>query len=99
MHLTHKSEPSIQTTDLEACATFVYANRLVADILKDKAQKLFDVVQSVDDRALKNHLEDIARTSLLRALTHERLANLQERDMGSRCHCAGISWGSQTLLM
>ncbi|SEB49707.1 hypothetical protein SAMN05443244_0815 [Terriglobus roseus] len=77
----------MQAIDLESCLTFVYANRLAADILKDKAQKLFETLSSVNDSVLRASLEYTARSSLLRALRHERLANLQERDMGSRCYC------------
>ena len=42
--------------ELEACVTFAYANRLVAQILKDKAQQLFDVVRDLDNIPLKNSL-------------------------------------------
>ena len=85
-------------TDLEVCATFVYANRLVADILKDKAEKLFNVLHASENVELRIRLIDIARTSILLALRHERLANLQERGMGAKCHCTGVSSASQRIM-
>lgn len=74
--------------DLEACWAYIYAHRLVADLLKSKAQKLLDTLCDVKDSELREQLVDIAESSVHIAREHERLAALQERDMGKRCHCA-----------
>jgi hypothetical protein len=74
------------TLDLEACSSFVYANRLAAALLKAKAHQLLETLQALDETESKECLRTIARNSLARATQHERLAELQERDMGVRCH-------------
>ncbi|SEB90926.1 hypothetical protein [Terriglobus roseus] len=73
--------------DLEACQTFVYANRLIASRFKAKAEEVLEVVQTIEDIDSRLLLADLSHAVERRARQYESIATLQERDMGVRCHC------------
>jgi hypothetical protein len=73
--------------DLEACRTFVYTNRLLANRFKAKAEEVLEVVQTIEDVESRLLLADLSRAVERRATQFESIATLQERDLGVRCHC------------
>ncbi|AFL86407.1 hypothetical protein Terro_0055 [Terriglobus roseus DSM 18391] len=77
--------------DVEACKSFVYANRIIADHFKATAQEVLEAVQTFEDTDTRLRLADLSRTAEERAAQHENLAELQERDMGVRCHCPNVA--------
>ena len=73
--------------DLEACASFVAVNRLIADRFEAKAKALLEMAQSVDDLDERMRIADAMQFSERQAAMHARIARLQEEDTGVKCHC------------
>jgi hypothetical protein len=73
--------------DPEACATFVAANRLIADCFKAKAEELLAVAQSLEDVEQRLQLADLLAVVEERAALHESIAELQAREIGMKCYC------------
>ncbi len=74
-------------TNVEACISFIAANRLIADRFAAKAEQMLELVQTVEDIEQRIRIADLAQLSEKRADIHTTLAELQERDLGKKCHC------------
>lgn len=77
----------VHTEDLEACKSFVYVNRVIADRFKAKAVEVLEAAKEVDDAGSRLLLADLSRVVEQRGARYASLATLQERDLGVRCHC------------
>jgi hypothetical protein len=66
---------------------FVFANRLIADRLKEKAEELLEVTQSLEDVEQRLRLADLMVLIEERAAYHTSIAELQDSKMGIECHC------------
>jgi len=73
--------------DIEVCKTFVYANRLIADRFRAKAEEVIEAAQQVEDIDTRLRLADLSVEADRRAAYHQTLADMQENDMGVACHC------------
>jgi hypothetical protein len=74
-------------TDIESCASFVYANRLIAERFRSEAGIVLDLAQIVEDPDERMRLVDLIQVLEERVAIHLAIAEQQERDMGRLCHC------------
>ena len=80
----------VHIEDFEACKSFVYVNRVIADRFKAKAVEVLEAAQGVDDVGSRLLLADLSRIVEQRGARYASLATLQERDLGVRCHCTAV---------
>jgi hypothetical protein len=73
--------------NLDACASTVAVNRLIAERFAEKARRLLELIQSINDVQERMRIADVMHFAEQRSALHTSIANLQERDMGVRCHC------------
>jgi hypothetical protein len=72
--------------DLEACLSYVLANRIIADRFRSKAVEARKLAEQSSETE-RNQLNNLSAEAERRADLHESIASHQEADMGKICHC------------
>jgi hypothetical protein len=68
--------------DIEACELFVEVHRSIADTLRTKARELVELSEPAADARTGPPLDALIEMTEKLACLHEKLADLQDTDMG-----------------